>query len=450
MPFEMHRSAESRTILAQSVAVARLPTPHLLRRFLDRRSDTVRFTLALVLTALLPSPGARAAAIDASTLTGKLIMGYQGWFECPGDGGGRGWVHWSAGGAPTVDMLPDVTELPPSELCRTPLTAPGNRPVYVFSSRNPATVDRHFAWMEQYGLDGVALQRFATLLVHPELVRDADALLDNVRHAAEAHGRVFFLMYDLSGLPPEKLPLVAQDWARLEAQGLTRSAAYQRHRGHPVLGVWGLGFAGRPMTPTDAKSLLTSLAPGVTLMGGVPAGWRTGTGDASPDPGWRSVWPMLGVLSPWTVGRFRDDVGADAYRRATLEPDLREAVRIGVDDMPVVFPGFSWANLMRARHTPGPAVENQIPRACGRFYWHQVFNARAAGATMLYGAMFDEVDEGTAMFKLLPASGPTGFVTLDADGCRLPSDWYLRLAGAATASLRRGVSPGLALPLLVP
>jgi hypothetical protein len=28
----------------------------------------------------------RAEPIDATTLEGKLLMGYQGWFGCPGDG----------------------------------------------------------------------------------------------------------------------------------------------------------------------------------------------------------------------------------------------------------------------------------------------------------------------------------------------------------------------------
>ena len=54
--------------------------------------------------------------------------------------------------------------------------------------------------------------------------------------------------------------------------------------------------------------------------------------------------------------------------------------------------------------------------------------------------MFDEVDEGTAMFKLaptaaqLPAQG--SFVPLNVDGVTLPSDWYLRLANEASKMLR--------------
>jgi hypothetical protein len=58
---------------------------------------------------------------------------------------------------------------------------------------------------------------------------------------------------------------------------------------------------------------------------------------------------------------------------------------------------------------------------------------------MAYVAMFDEVDEGTAMFKVAPThdSVPAGvpLVTLDADGELLPSDWYLQLAREAQQRL---------------
>ena len=62
---------------------------------------------------------------------------------------------------------------------------------------------------------------------------------------------------------------------------------------------------------------------------------------------------------------------------------------------------------------------------------------------MIYGAMFDEVDEGTAMYKLaptaaqLPAQGT--FVPLNIDGYNLGSDWYLRLADQAGKMLRRDI-----------
>ena len=58
----------------------------------------------------------------------------------------------------------------------------------------------------------------------------------------------------------------------------------------------------------------------------------------------------------------------------------------------MVFPGFSWHN----QHD-GPL--NEIPRLKGRFLWRQFCEAQRAGAAMLNVAMFDEMDEGTAIFK---------------------------------------------------
>jgi hypothetical protein len=73
-------------------------------------------------------------------------------------------------------------------------------------------------------------------------------------------------------------------------------------------------------------------------MSGLPSYWRTRSRDASLDAGWEQVWKRLGVISPWAVGRFGDDAGADAYRRTVLEPDIKATQSLGVDYMPVVFP----------------------------------------------------------------------------------------------------------------
>ena len=53
-----------------------------------------------------------ADTVDNSTITGKLIMGYQGWFNCPGDGTTVGWWHWFTGSEPTVDFLPNAADYP--------------------------------------------------------------------------------------------------------------------------------------------------------------------------------------------------------------------------------------------------------------------------------------------------------------------------------------------------
>ena len=78
--------------------------------------------------------------------------------------------------------------------------------------------------------------------------------------------------------------------------------------------------------------------------------------------------------------------------------------------------------------------QNDIPRLGGRFLWKQYVEAKRAGCEMVYQAMFDEVDEGTAIFKCaneVPV-GASSFVTYEG----LPSDFYLKLVGQATTMIR--------------
>jgi hypothetical protein len=243
-------------------------------------------------------------------------------------------------------------------------------------------------------------------------------------------------MYDISGQPTNTLVhALTNDWNYLvHTMRLTDSPRYLRHNGRPVVGVWGFGFAGRHDSPAQAQPVISYFkAAGCTVVGGVPAGWRTLKNDAQTDPAWAAVFRSFDVISPWSVGRYGDNTGADLFRQNVIVPDLADATRAGRGYLPVVFPGFSLHNL-----NGGPL--NQIPRQGGAFYWRQVHNAVASGCTMIYGAMFDEMDEGTAMFKLAPASAQLPaqgtFVPLDIDGVKLPGDWYLRLANEAGKMLR--------------
>lgn len=388
-----------------------------------------------------------ASAVDPTTLDGKLMFGYQGWFGCPGDGSPLNtWEHWFRRGAPTaatlrVDMWPDVSELSESERCDTSLTLPDGQHAQLYSAYNPRTVDRHFAWLQQYELPGVFLQRFTVRLDDKSVRGFRDGVARNVRAASETHGRVFAIMYDITGHPAETVvKAVERDWAYLvDTLRITESPQYLRHHGRPVLAIWGLGFRDRAPTPEQAAELIDFFKNNpderfrVTLLGGVPSRWRTLSRDSKTEEAWAQVYRSFDVLSPWTVGRFRDDETTDRFFRDEVVPDLIESGRLGLGYMPVVFPGFSWHNMNPT------APSNPIPRRGGRFFEHQIDQALQAGATMLYGAMFDEVDEGTAMFKLAPTrdSVPAGvpIVTLDADGEQLPSDWYLQLARQAQERL---------------
>jgi len=308
--------------------------------------------------------------------------------------------------------------------------------------------------MRDYAIDGVFLQRFTSPLQSEPHRAFRNKVLREVISSAEANGRVFALMYDISGHDASTLQATIQaDWRFLvDDIGITRTDRYLRHHGRPLIALWGFGFRSRAPSASQAQSIISFFKNNpdpryrATVLGGVPSGWRTLTRDSKPEPQWHNVYRSFDIISPWTVGRYATDRDADGFRREFIEPDIALTRRLGIESMPVIFPGFSWRNL-RINRDQTTATLNQTPRRGGRFYWRQVYNALGSDARMLYTAMFDEVDEGTAMYKLAanvndqPVQGQ--FLTLDADGERLPSDWYLRLAGEANRAIRnrRRVSP---------
>jgi hypothetical protein len=392
-----------------------------------------------------------AHAVDPSTLDNKVLIGYQGWFTCPTDGSQR-WTHWSrgvpAGGTLTVELYPDTSELDPDERCEVPGMTIGGKPAYLFSSRNPKTVSRHFRWMKEYGLDGVLVQRFVGEIRRKRA--DGDVVLRNIMAAARDSGRTFAIEYDISGGNPETFAqTLKDDWTYLvDELKVTAHPNYQRHNGKPVLSVWGMGLndgnAHPPAGPQVAKDLIEWFKSRVTYMGGTPARWGTLTADARPDPAWADVYAAMDVVQPWNVGRYGTLDRVDRWKDDVLIPDLKLAAANRQIYMPVIFPGFSWHNLK------GTAKENQIPRLRGEFLWRQAYNARMAGAKVLKIAMFDEVDEGTAILKVVShrSQAPDqGFwLALDADGAELPSDWYLRLAGEITRMFHGEIKPDPIMP----
>jgi hypothetical protein len=267
---------------------------------------------------------------------------------------------------------------------------------------------------------------------------------------AETYGRLFAIMYDISGYSTNTLvSKLTNDWLYLvNTQQVTNSSSYLRHKGKPVVAIWGFGFSGRPDVPQQAQAAIDWFkSAGCTVMGGLPTNWRTLNNDAQTNPGWSNVFRSFDVISPWSVGRYGNISEVDNFRVNQIIPDLADCTSHGIDYLPVIFPGFSWTNLNN-----GPF--NQIPRAGGTFYWRQAYNAIRSNCTMLYGAMFDEVDEGTAMYKLvptaaqLPAQGK--FVPLNIDGYNLNSDWYLRLADQAGRMLRGEIPTTATIPISPP
>ena len=418
-------------------------------------------------TSTPPLPILPHSTIDPSTLTGKLMMGYQGWFACPGDGSEmyNGYYHWIRDGYPEldtasyrVDMHPDTRELTDDEKCPTALKLPDGSPAYVYSSANYKTVLRHFQWMSEYGIDGVFVQRFGSQLAYP-ITRDfQNELTLKIRSASETYGRAWAVMYDVSGANENGnnvAALLERDWKYLvDTQKILESPQYLHHNGLPVIAIWGLGFADRPGTPAEARQILDFFQNNpdpkyrAVVLGGVPIFWRERQGIAHTDPAWDDYYCALDIISPWTVGVAVSDAEVDNYYRNTVLADMTRARGCGAEFMPVVYPGTAF-------HNTDPSLPfNGQPRRGGRLYWRQIYNAVSAGATMIYNAMFDEVDEATAMYKIAETSAdaPAGIelITMDTDGECLPSDWYLRLAGAATQTLRGEISLSAAIPIAPP
>ena len=452
----------------------------------DTQGTVVAQAVQATLTAVAqgtPTPDSGTAAPDSSsqarplvdaaqTMTGKVLAGYQGWFSCPGDGSQLDyWKHWTGNDKPavqpdniTVDMWPDTSELTQNEMCETDLLLPSGEPAMLFSSYKLETVLQHFQWMSEYGIDGIFLQRFSSELQNDSTFSFSDQLVRNVMEAAKTHDRVFAIMYDVTNQNPATLNSTLEaDWRHLVNDlKILESPFYLHHDGKPVVGIWGLGFNGKnyAASPAQAASLLKFFQEDsdehyrATVLGGVPTGWRTLSGDVKADSAWNDIYSSFDIISPWIVARFRDEAGADEFRQNILQPDLELVTQRDQGYLPVVFPGFSWRNLMTNRDGKQDKILNEIPRNGGQFFWRQIYNAIDSGASMLYIAMFDEVDEGTAIFKLAqdPSALPIGvsLVSLDKDGYALPNDWYLRLSGKAGEMLRREIPISPEFPLELP
>jgi len=368
--------------------------------------------------------------VDATTLRHKVMAGYQGWFRCPGDTANEGWKHWSrnrqrvAPDTLTFEMWPDLTEFGGDEKFAAPgFTHADGSPAYLYSSAHPKTVRRHFEWMKQYGIDGVFVQRFLVELRDPSF----DTVLDHVRQSAAATGRTYAICYDLSGARPDRmLETLTADWKRLvDEKKVTSDDRYLRHDGKPVLFVWGF-FSDRFDAALAHRVIDFFKADGpyrVTLVGGCPWQWRR-----ERDPEWARALRRFDVISPWNVGNAVATDGRRFANTGTWKDDKSEAEKAGMAFLPVVYPGFGWTNLKGKR-----AAGQTIPRLGGDFLWRQFSTAADLGVEMAYVAMFDEVDEGTAIFKV-SNDPPTQASFQTYDG--LPTDWYLRLAGEGAKLIR--------------
>lgn len=351
-------------------------------------------------------------------VVGKITVGYQGWFACKGDGSPiDAWWHWSTdwGQAPTMALKgfsswPDVRDYTNTYATGFPDLNNG-QPAKLFSSYSDQTVEVQFSWMEQFGLDVVALQRFSPYGIEGPI---RDTMAAKVRKASEKHGRKFYIMYDVSGWTNMQSQ-IKDDWTN-KMKIYTSSTAYAKQNGKPVVCIWGFGFSdnNHPWDAAACKDVIDWFkGQGCYVIGGVPTHWRDQNSDSR--PGFIDVYKDFNMLSPWMVGRIGKIIDIDNFYVGVQTDDLKFCKDNGIDYQPCVLPGDL----------------SQHQRVHGDFMWRQFYNMTRLGVQGIYISMFDEFNEGNQICKtaedqsMVPAGA--GFVTLDEDGTACSADYYMRL-----------------------
>jgi len=390
------------------------------------------------------------------------MCGYQGWFRAEGDGSGEGWVHYGNQGKLDathvhLDLWPDISEYPTTY--PTALANQDGTTARVFSSWDESTTDLHFRWMEQYGIDGVFMQRFFGVTRTEQSRRSSRVILENALKASQKYGRAIAVMYDLSGLKAsgEDCSSIIQDWKELvdelkiTSQGTNQTYLYDH--GKPLVAIWGLGFPDRPYNIRNIgiEKLIDFLKNdphygGCAIMLGVPTYFRELDVDCLPDPYLHQVMTSADIIMPWMVQRFTPLLHQEMARYTThVKADIAWCNARHLEYVPCIYPGFSWYNLSKTEFG-GIHPIDQIPRQNGRFYWDQFRTALDSGAKMFYVAMFDEMDEGTAIFKCT-SQPPKDAQFVSYEG--LPSDYYLWLTGQAGKMLRGEIPVSQHIPIRI-
>lgn len=367
----------------------------------------------------------------------KSFAGYQIWHKAGPKA--SDWVHWAYGKIPAAGYLvneniasfPDLSEYPDSVLFATNFANLGNgRATGLYHDPSLNIINRQMGWLQMYGLDGVAVQRFVGG-IGKSVTISAESHLSNVKTACEATGRLFYICYDLNGSDATIVDRIKVDWVYEieQIRALTSSPNYATVDGKPVVEIWGIGM---DMATVDQNAGIINFlkSRGCYVIGGTKREWRT-------DPkGYADVYKSLNSISPWTVGAYNTISGANNYL-STMQPDKSYCDQYGIDYFPVVFPGSG--NWLSADGT-----FSQTDRAGGMLLWTQALNAKSIGLKSVYYAMLDEFEEGTNLINgavdYFDIPTDQYFETFAKDGVWTSSNYYLRL-GATAAKMLRGDIP---------
>ena len=416
------------------------------RRCLALVAFLVAFVVARPAEAAPFTPGpytgptyAGGTPVDSSSLDGKLVCGYQGWYGAPGDEDNLGWSHWSSSNNSLtlatlqIDPWPDMTEYTAAEQFQVPgFTYPGGAPALLFSSDEARTLLRHFQWMEAWNIDGVASQRFLVSLPNTPL----DRILSNIRVAANETGRVYYVEYDMSGMTEADIvPAMTADWQYLvDTLKITSDTRYLHQNGLPVIGIFG--FYPSRFSSTTANSILDIFG-----TAGPYQAFVQGAGDWT----WRTTWAAdwvtmlyrMGAWQPWNAGN-ETGTNPDYAQTGYWSADQTQLQAQHVMYTPELYPGTSSVNR------DGTAPGTGLPRLKGQVIWDQFQQATTLGAVSTFLGMFDEVSEGTQIVKVTNSPPTQPAYTITYEG--MPSDAYLCFTSQGSQMLKGKIPSTTPLP----
>ena len=404
---------------------------------------------------IVGDPPVFAGQSDVNNISGKAIGGLMAWHNT------NTWREWSSTlntvpspGNVNVDMWPVGMEdylANGATLYDTGFTMPDGSTPQLFNSYESEHILTHYQWMAEAGIDGSAIQIFYRRIPAPVDTGTAANQYTRHRDAAEATGRFFFIMYDMTDAASVNQSVIARnmqiDWMyNIENKGVVSSPNYAHADGKPVVSIWGLNsVTGNRYASVDVmiEMIQWFRNRGYYVLGGTPDDrfWETGS---NRDPRGREMYRLLDGISPWYGGR---DVAVNILGNQWLLLGMEFcqtyprswAGNKPIDFFPAIWPGFSWTNMGARNGRP-----NVWPRDAGQFAWYQVreylnrdFNHNITG---LYLIMFDEYGESTVWMKAATDffDVPLGqyFVTHAADGTWLSSDYYMRLAHTLVQSFK--------------
>ncbi|MBI3883492.1 MAG: carbohydrate-binding protein [Sphingobacteriales bacterium] len=366
----------------------------------------------------------------------KSFAGYQVWHKAGPNA--ADWSHWAYGQVPhagfhvgeDIASFPDISEIPDAESYATGFANLGNgKPTRLYTDGDASIINRQMGWLQDKGLDGVAIQRFVGSPLGKSVTITSTSPLTNIKTACEATGRLFYICYDLNGTDADILKRMQTDWVYEieQIRALTSSPNYATVNGKPVVEMWGVGYD--MATAAQCTQLISFFkSRGCYVIGGTPNAWRSG-----PGTGFSDVFKSLDCVSPWTVGIYNSSAGANGYLTNNMVPDKAYCDQNGMDYLPVAFAGgANWVN--------NDLTLSQTDREGGKFLWQQVYNAKTLGLTSVYLAMLDEFEESTNLINgavdYFDIPTDQYFETFAKDGVWTSSDYYLRLAATASKMLR--------------